>query len=147
METIRFSSSVELATAYVAAAGAVPTSETAAITVKGLDVDSSATAEVSGNTQATLYINFTKGSLTNVSIKIYGSYLENPGSGDWYQEVVETDSTGVATLDAFSIVLTANAVVVYHFPIGAYKALKVTVTGSGTQTGGALTLNLGFRTN
>lgn len=144
-EIIKFPSVVELPTQYGAVI--VPTAETTAITLKALDVDSTSVAEVGSNTQGTLYIDFTKGSLTNVAIKFYGSYVADPGTNDWYQEVVETDATGVATLDAFSIVLTATARVAYHIPLGAYKAFKVTVTGSGTATGSSIKLNFGMRNN
>lgn len=144
-ETIQFSSSISLPTQYGSVI--VPTSETDAIIIKGLDVDSASVAEVGANTQGTLYIDFTKGSLTNVAIKFYGSYVANPAATDWYQEVVETDSTGVATLDPFSIVLTATAKIAFHVPIGAYRTFKITVTGTGTATNSLLKLNFGLRNN
>ena len=147
-QAIRFDSSVDIPTQYVVASTTgVVNAETTAITVQEIEYLSTSVASVSGNTQATLYIKFVKGSLTNCSIKVYGSYVGDPAATDWYQEVVETDSTGVATLDAFSIVLTATATIAYHFPIGAYKALKITVGSTGTITSSAITLTLGLRNN
>ena len=148
MEIVKFPSSIELGIQYVVlAAAGIENTEADAIVVKDLDVDGTTTAGIGSNTQASLFIDFTKGSLTNATIKIYGSYLGSPTASDWYQEVVETDSTGVATLDAFSIVLTANAKIVYHFPIGSYRAFKVTIASSGTKTNSAIKLNLGLRNN
>src|SRR3990167_5896305 len=140
IQTIKFTSSTELAPEY-APGTTVANTETDAIIVLALDVDPDSVAEAGGNTQATLYINSVKGSLTNTQIRIYCSYINNPTASDWYQEVVETDTSGVATLDPLVLTFTADAKVAYHFPIGAYKALKVTVGSTGTITGSSITLN------
>src|SRR6185436_20243957 len=143
---VSFPESTEVATPYVvAAATGIANTETDAITILNLDADQTTVASIGSNTQATMYIKFTKGSLTSTTIRIYGSYLRIPTSADWYQEVVETDSTGVATLDPFSIVISSTAQIAYHFPIGAYKALKITVASTGTITNSAITLNVGLR--
>ena len=148
MDIVKFPSTIELGTEYkVLAATGIANTEADAIVIKDLDVDSTSVAGIGSNTQASLFIDFTKGSLTNAIIKIYGSYIGSPTASDWYQEVVETDTSGVATLDAFSIVLTANAKIVYHFPIGAYRAFKVTVGSTGTKTNSAIKLNLALRNN
>jgi hypothetical protein len=145
-EVVRFASTGDVA-AYASGTGTVPTSETDAIVCLDTDVLATSVISVGGNTQGTLYIDFTKGSLTNVTIKVYGAYLVNPGSSDWFQETQEADSSGVATLYPYSIVLGATTKVAWHFPIGAYRAVKVTVTGSGTQTSGILNLHLAVRSN
>lgn len=141
----RYISSVELGAQYSAAP--VPTSETDAIVIKNPHIDTSSVADIASNTQATLFIKFTKGSLTNVKIRVYGSHLENPSSSDWYQETIETDASGVATLDPQVITITSDAVIAYHKLVGAYKAYKVTVEGTGNATGSSLTLNLALRVN
>lgn len=145
---VRFDSSIDLPAQYaVGTPVGVANAETDAIVVEDLE-DTTVVASVAGNTQGTLYVAFTKSSLTNCTIKVYGSYLKAPTASDWYQEVVESDSSGVATLNAFSIVLTADATVVYHFPIGSYRSLKVTVASTGTPVvGSAIKLNLGLRNN
>jgi hypothetical protein len=143
----RFASTGDIA-AYASGTGTVPVIETAAITCLDTDVLATSVISVGGNTQGTLYIDFTKGSLTNVTIKVYGSYVGSPTSSDWYSETQEVDSTGTATLYAYQIVMAdTTAKYAWHFPIGAYRALKITVTGSGTQTGGILNLHLGVRSN
>lgn len=142
---VRYISSVELGAQYTAAP--VPTSETDAITIKNPHIDSASVADIATNTQATLLIKFTIGSLTNVKIRVYGSHLENPTATDWYQEVIETDASGVATLDKQVITLAASTTIAYHKLVGAYKAYKVTVEGTGTATNSTLTLNLALRVN
>lgn len=148
MEIVKFPSTIELGTQYsVLAATGVANTETDAIVIKDLDVNSAVVAGVGSNTQASLFIDFTKGSLTSVTLKVYGSYIGNPTAADWYQEVVETDTSGVATLDPFSIVISATSKLVYHFPIGSYRAVKITVGSTGTITNSAIKLNLALRNN
>jgi len=142
---IRFCSSCDMAS--FDSGGVLATSETTAITVLDTDALSTSVVSIGGNTQGTLYIDFTKGSLTNVIIKIYGSYLGNPTSSDWFQETQESDSNGTATLYAYNITLTADAKLAWHFPLGAYRSLKITYTGTGTATSSALKLYLGARSN
>ena len=142
----RFASVGDVA-AYASGTGTVPVTETTAITCLDTDVLATSIISVGGNTQGTLYIDFTLGSLTNCSIKVYGSYVGSPTSSNWFQETQEVDTAGVATLYPYSILMTGNTKVAWHFPIGAYRALKITATGSGTQTGGILNLHLGVRSN
>jgi len=128
-------------------AGNVPASETDAIVIKDIDIDSTSVVSVGGNTQATLYIKFTKGTLTNCTIKLYGSYVGDPTAGDWYTETEEASSSGVLTLNPISIVLTGDLEAMWHFPIGACRAYKVTVSNTGTVTTGALSLAVALRSN
>ena len=114
------------------------------------DIESGGNGYVPSNTQCTLFVDFTKGSLTNCSLKIYGSYKGNAVAAtatDWFQEVVESDTTGVGTLDPNSLLMTASQRIAYHFPIGAYRSIKISATSTGTVTSSALALTLGFRTN
>lgn len=145
LKIVQFPSSTELGIQYTASP--VPLSETDAIVLSPLNVDGTVVAEAGGNTQATLYIKYVKGTSTSATLRVYGSYLDSPGINDWYKETVETDAAGVATLDPFSIVLTADAVIAYHFPIGAFKTLKVTVVRAGVDGSSSIILNLGLRTN
>lgn len=147
MEIVKFPSTVELGTAYSATIGTIPTSETTAITLMDIDADATSVAAVGSNTQATLYIDFTKGSLTNIIIKFYGSHVSKPTSADWFTETIESNTAGVITLADMNITLTATDKCMWHFPIGACKAYKITVTGTGTQTGGILKLVAGLRNN
>lgn len=147
--TVTYPSAPEKAAQYDSA-GVVSNSETNAIVLQPLSADAAELAQPGGNTQGTLYIDFTKGSLTKVQIRLYGSYKTNPGAAtaaDWFQETVETDTAGVATLDLFVIELTATARIAYHFPIGAYSALKWTVQSVGTTTSSAIKLDCCLRTN
>lgn len=147
--TITYPSSPELAQEY--SASPVPLTETDAIIIKGVDSEFASVADIGGNTQGTLYINFVKGNLTKVVIRTYGSYLKNPTDDDWYQEVIEKDdptTLGLVTLGEQYIELSANAKIAYHFPIGAFKAYKITVQGYGTSnTNSSITLNCALRVN
>ncbi len=145
METISFASASEIIS--YDSAGTVPVTETDALILKSADYDSSSVVSVGGNTQATLLINFTKGSLTNVIIKMYGSQVGNPTASDWYTENEETSTTGTITLNPLNITLTADTKGMWHFPIGALKAYKITVTGTGVATSSSLKLSLGLRSN
>ena len=152
--TIQYPDTIELAPQYVAAAGAIPTSETAAITCQGIDVNGPQGYEASANSQMTLYISYTHGTETGVKLKFYDSYVGKPavfvagsGSADWYQETIESDSSGVATLYPFEIDLTASAVIAYNIPVSALRSFLVSVTSYGASNTGALTLTLGFRVN
>jgi len=142
MEYVKFPSSVEVVS--YDSAGVLSNTETDAIVLD--DDDSIAeTVKAPANTQATLYINFTKGSLTNAIIRFYGSPLKN--ATDWYQETQEVDSNGTATLYPFNITLTADTKAIYNFPIDAVRSYKITVQGTGTTTGSRIKLSLGLRNN
>jgi hypothetical protein len=142
---VRYDSAIELG-AYTSD-DIVPTDETDAIVIKDIDVDATSIASVGGNTQATLYIDFTLGSLTNCTVRIYQSYLGNPTATDWYQETSETESSGALTLNLLRIVMTADTKKTWHFPIGASRATRITIQGSGTQDDSLIHLRLGLRSN
>lgn len=146
--TITYPSSPEMSASFQGATPLPDTNEHDAIVLKVLETDAQTVAEINGNSQATLYINFTKGNSTKVQIRFYGSYLKSPTASDWFQEVVETDTTGVAALDKFIIELTASTQIAYHLPIGAYQTFKVTYQAVGADlTNSTLFLKLGLRTN
>jgi hypothetical protein len=161
----RFGSAIDLKTATFNATqiAAMSAAETDAIVLLDVDVTTASgvtnpspnVTSVGGNTQATLYMNFTLGSLTNVVIKFYGSYFPNPTATQWFSESDAADSTGTLSLSQLNITLTASTPTVesnaggymFHFPIGACRAYKITVTPTGTATGSALSLAVGMRSN
>lgn len=146
MQTVKFAKA-QSSKAY-ASAGTVPTSETDAIILAEVEYATTPNCvDASDNTQATLYIDFTKGSLTNVLIKIYGSPVSSPAAADWYTETTEASSSGAITLYPLILTLTATTKSTWHFPIGANRGLKVTVTGTGTATSSELNLRLNLRNN
>jgi hypothetical protein len=146
MEYVKFSSAIEIAS--YDSAGTVPTvAETDAMVILESDVLATSVISAPANTQATLMVDFTVGSLTNVLIKFYGSYLQRPGSGDWFSETIETNSSGVLTITPINITMTGTTKAMWHFPIGACKAYKITVQGTGTATGSSIKLYLGMRNN
>ena len=146
---ITYPSCTELAKEYTVTP--LPTvAETDAILIKSVPIDSTSAAEISGNSQGTLFIKFTLGSLTNVIIRMWGSYKADPSATDWYEETIEKDDTttlGLMSLGGQEITLTANCAFAYHFPIGAFQAYKITVQGTGTATNSAITLNCALRVN
>jgi len=147
--TITYPSSIEQAKEY--SASPVPLTETDAVIIKPVAQDPLSVATIGGNSQGTLFIDFTKGSLTNVVIRMYGSYLPNPTDDDWYEETIEKDDAttlGLVSLGGQEITLTSNCKYTYHFPIGAFQAYKITVQGTGTSnTGSTLKLNVALRVN
>jgi len=149
MQVISYPSSVELGTTYTVTP--VPTAaETDAIIIKPRSSDSTSVADIGGNTQGTLYIDFTKGSLTSLTIKTYGSLKNDPGAGDWYIETIEKDddtTLGKITLGEQYITLTATGKLAWHFPIGAFRSYKITIQGVGTATNSALTLDCSLKVN
>lgn len=159
MQKVTFPAEPELAVPYVvAAATGISNTETAAFTVLVPEVSGGGPAAVGANTQGTLYIKYVPASLSACKIRVYGSYKNLPTATDWYQETFETDSTSAptttATLSLFVIDLgtvdysgATNSPIAWHFPLGAYKSLKVTVQSTGTITSSAITLNLGLRCN
>jgi len=145
METIKFAEATDQAT-YTASP--VPTTETDAIIAKEVGADSTSVISVGNNTQGTLYIDFTKGSLTSCIIRLYGSPYANPTSGQWFTETEESSASGVLTINPISIVLTdTTAKKMWHFPLGANRSYKITVQGTGTATGSSITLVLSLRSN
>lgn len=146
MDVVKFGDSIDVIS-YASGTGTVPGAETDVITIVAPDELNTSVVSSGGNTQGTLYIDFTKGSLTNCTLKIYGSYVGNPSTSEWYQECIETSTSGTVTLFAMDIVLTATMKVEYHFPIGAVRALKITAASTGTATGGILNLSVGMRSN
>jgi len=145
METIKFAEATDQAT-YTASP--VPTTETDAIIAKEVSADSTSVISVGNNTQGTLYIDFTKGSLTNCTIRLYGSPYANPTSEQWFIETEENSASGALTINPISIVLTDTiAKKMWHFPLGANRAYKITVQGTGTATGSSIKLVLSLRSN
>ena len=148
MMIVTYPSSTELGKEY--SITPVPTAETDAILIKPVGVDSASAADIGGNTQGTLFINFTKGSLDKITIRTYGSYKNNPSAGDWHQEVIEKDDTttlGLVTLGVQYIEISATAKIAYHFPVGAFRSYKITIQGTGTATGSVLVLNCSLKVN
>ena len=157
LNTVKFSSAMDLKTKTYTSA-TLPTTEADAIVLKDIDVNTSTgsainapnVTSVGGNTQGTLYINFTKNTLTSCTIKFYGGYEADPdlaGSVGWFLESSETDSSGVLTLNPVSIVLTATGKMMFHFPIGSCRAYKVTVLTTGSIGTDTLSLAVGLRNN
>ena len=155
-QTVRFASTNDIASAsYVA--GTIPNaSETTAIlindieTYPGSSTNTAIVGGVGGNTQATLFIDFTLSSLTNCTIKFYGSYKGDAVAAtatDWFVETEEASTTGTLTLSPVSIVMTGSLNGMWHFPMGACRSYKITVNSTGTAGTSALKLTLGLRSN
>jgi hypothetical protein len=154
-QTVRFASTNDIASVSYTAT-TIPTTETAAIVINdietypGSSTNTAIVGGVGGNTQATLFIDFTLGTATNCIIKFYGSYKGDAVAAtatDWFIETEEASTTGTLTLYPVSVVLTAGVNEMWHFPIGACRSYKVTVTTTGTVTSSALKLTLGLRSN
>lgn len=146
MTVVRYPSTIEFKE-YTTGGGTVPLTETDALVFKSADYEGTSVVSVAGNTQLSLYIDFTKGSLTNVEIIPYLSHEGDPGASDWFQETVESETSGVITLNPMKIVLTSDAKIVWHNPIGAAKAVKITVKGTGVATGSSLVIRGALRVN
>jgi hypothetical protein len=150
----RFGSAIDLKTVSYTSS-TLPTTEADAIVLLDTDISTASgttnpspnVTSVGGNTQGTLYINFTKNTLTNCILKFYGSYVGNPGSGDWYSESDAADTSGVLTLNQLDITMTASTKMMFHFPIGACRAYKVTVATTGSIGTDTLSLAIGMRSN
>lgn len=147
MHTVRFYSSIELkeAATYTPVANA----ETEVLQVWSQDYQEGFPVSVGGNTQATLNLDFTLGSLTNATVKVYGTpdKIDRVGGVRWYPVTVATYTAGVAALDDLQIRLTATGKKAYEFGVGAWKGIRVTALSSGTVTNSALDTLLSFRTN
>ena len=147
MQVVRFYSSIEVkeSAAYTPVANA----ETDLLTVWSPDYQPLFPVSVGGNTQATLNLDFTLGSLTNGKFKIYGTPdpINRVGGVRWFPVTVATYTGGVAVLDDLVITFTANAVKGYEFGVGAWKGVKVTAASTGTVTSSSATATLSFRTN
>jgi hypothetical protein len=148
MEIVKFPSSIEVATYE---SSPVSNVEANAIVIREPDIDSSSTISVGSNTQGTLYIDFTKGNLTNAIIRLYGSYLNSGGSfgSEWFIETVEdtTSGSGDVSLYDMRIVLTSSCQRMFHFPLGACRMYKITVQGTGDNAGSSIKLAVGLRNN
>jgi hypothetical protein len=142
MQVVRFYSSVELKKIdpqYTPVLNA----ETTVLEVSSPDYAPLVPASVGGNTQATLNIDFTLGSLTSADIKIYGT----PDLVTYYPVTVATYTAGVAVLDDLSIHFTATGRKAYEFGVGAWKGIRITALSVGTVTSSRLDVTLSFRTN
>lgn len=139
--TTRFPSGIEKKTATVSV---IPNTETEVITLLAPDLDSTSVVSPNGNTQATLWLDFTKGSVTSATFKIY-STLDGV---NWYNEqLVTAGSAGAVTLDDINFTLTTTAKKIYHFPIGAIRGLRVTAQSVGTTTGSSINCSITLKTN
>jgi len=126
----------------------VANAETDLLTVWSPDYQPLFPVSVGGNTQATLNLDFTLGSLTNGKFKIYGTPDPiNATTVRWFPVTVATYTAGVAVLDDLVITLTATGKKGYEFGVGAWKGVKVTSLSTGTTTSSAVTAILSFRTN
>ena len=148
MQVVRFYSSIESkenTPVYTPVANA----ETDVLTVWSPDYEGAFPVSVGGNTQATLNIDFTLGSLTNASVKIYGTpdQINRAGGVRWYPVTVATYTAGVAVIDDLQLRLTATGKKEFEFGVGAWKGVKITALSSGTVTTSALSVVLSFRTN
>ncbi|MEM5785003.1 MAG: hypothetical protein QW469_00490 [Candidatus Aenigmatarchaeota archaeon] len=147
MEIIKFAEATDQAIYQTGDTG-VPLSETDAIVVLSPDVNPTSVISIGNNTQGTLYIDFTKGSLDGVEIKLYGSPYPNPSSTQWFSETEESSSSGVLNLNDISINITSNSKKMWHFPLGANRSYKITIKGLGTSNANSsLTLILSLRSN
>lgn len=125
----------------------IPLTETDVIVLNGRDRSENLIDPASG-TQGTLYIDYTQGNLDNVTIKVYSSYLDEPGANDWYQETDAVGDAGTITLHNLEIAQAGDAQMTWHFPIGAMRSIKVTVEGGGADnTNSEIDLTLAVRSN
>ena len=149
MHTVRFYSSIESKEISPVSYTPVANAETDILQVWSPDYQDQFPVSVGGNTQATLNIDFVKGSLTNAIIKVYGTpdKIDRVGGVRWFPVTVATYVAGVATLDDLAITLLATAKKSYEFGVGAWKGIKVTAASTGTVTSSTLGLVLSFRTN
>ena len=149
MQVVRFYSSIEPKETDPAVYAPVANTETDLFQVWSPDYQPLVPVSVGGNTQATLNIAFTKGSLTNASFKIYGTpdEINRAGGVRWFPVTVATYTAGVAVLDDLVILLAASGNKSYEFGVGAWKGIRVTAQSSGTVTGSEAEVILSFRTN
>lgn len=146
MHVVRYGSTDDLSNNY--SVTIVPSAETDAVVLIAPDKVPTSVVEPGGNTQGTLYVAFTPGSLSAAIIRIYDAYIgQSDGTTLWFQETIESDTLGVATLYPYEIVLTASSNISYSFPIPAVQAMKFTVQASGTTTGSAIKLTVAMRSN
>lgn len=123
--------------------------ETTIMEIWSPDYEPLVPASTGGNTQATLDIAFTLGSLTSAGFKIYGTpdTYNRVGGVRWFPVTVATYTAGVAVLDDLVITLTASGNKSFNFGIGAWRALRVTALSTGTTTGSSAGVILSLRTN
>jgi len=95
---------------------------------------------ISNCNQLSLYINFTKGSLTNALVKVYTSQ----DGTNWHAMSDITYSAGVGTVSPIVLTLTASAAFTFQHEINT-KFIKVGVQGTGTVTNSLMSIgvNLG----
>jgi hypothetical protein len=150
--TIRYPATVDLLPSYTGATTTLSKTEYAAITCLATDVIITNDAEVQADSQLTLYVNYTKGTEDGIKIRFYNAHVKSPAtfpSTDWYQETIESDTLGVATLYPFEIDLAATSgCISYDLPVSATVAFLVSVQAYGAgATTGTLTMTLAARTN
>lgn len=145
MHVVRFGSTDEVSPQF--SVTPAPTAETDALLLLPPDKVPTSVIEPGGNTQGTLYVTANMGSASALIIRIYDAYLGNPTSSQWFQETIESDTLGVATLYPYQLVLTSSAQISWSFPVPAVQAMKFTVQASGTATGSILGLTVALRSN
>lgn len=87
-------------------------------------------------TQLVLLIDFTKGSLTSLEIKVEFS----PDNTTFYQETAEVVSTGTSTMSLLEHTTTATGKYRILIPIND-RFVKVSVKGTGTVTSSSVTVD------
>lgn len=88
-------------------------------------------------TQLMLYVDFTKGSLTNAILTFQFSY----DGATWYQETSEKTVNGVSTAYPRTHVLTTTGTYRYALPASDF-AVRVLAIGTGTVTSSSLALRI-----
>jgi len=109
--------------------------------VAGTILDGPTTVGMHLMNQLNLYIDFTKGSLDSVSLKVEFSndYVAGVNDGTWYQETFESVSGGVAT-DTLGV-HTISATGKYRLLINIKdKYVRVSAIGTGTVTSSSLSI-------
>lgn len=92
--------------------------------------------EVHNKNQMILLVDFTKGSLTDMDLKVEFS----PDGTNYYQEVSEAVSSGEATVSLKHHTFTATGK--YRIPIAIKdRYIKISVIGNGTTTSSLVTVD------
>jgi len=104
----------------------VPTTETDLLSVEGKFLREA--------TQLALYIDFVLGSLSQVVLKVY--FSDDDGTTWFLVPGVDEDLT-----------FLANAKIVYALPVYPTTRMKITVQGTGTNTGSSIAVRVMNKTN
>lgn len=115
---------------------AILTGSYVAGTVIGLDSDVTTQAQLAN--ECVLLVDFTKGSLTSCEIKIEFS---TDNTTFYKLPYVNAPTSGVSTVEAYTLQLTASDKLWIPFPVKA-RYIKVSAKGTGTVTSSSLTLDV-----